>query len=30
MNRMANGSGATQSDDSSERANQMIMVRIFI
>jgi len=30
MNRMANGNSATQSDDPSERANQMIMVSILI
>ncbi|CAF3320796.1 unnamed protein product, partial [Rotaria sp. Silwood2] len=30
MNRMASSSSATQADDLSERANQMIMVRIYI
>jgi hypothetical protein len=30
MNRMTNSNSGTQSDDSTERANQMIMVSILI
>lgn len=30
MNRVASGNSATQTDDTSERANQMIMVCILI